>query len=172
LCLLATCALSAGDLSGRRAPGFSLPDSNLKQYDIADYRGRIVVIDIMKTDCPHCRTLSAVLEKVKVKYGDKVVVLSVVNPPDNTATVAKYIAEVKVTSPMLFDCGQMAASYLKVTPSNPRVSVPHVFVIDGRGMIRDDYAYDLPNKHIFEGQGLYPVIDKLLAAGAGGAKKR
>ena len=31
-------------------------------------------------------------------------------------------------------------SYLKVTPSNPQVHFPHLFVIDGAGMIRDDYG--------------------------------
>jgi hypothetical protein len=41
---------------------------------------------------------------------------------------------------MLFDSGQMAASYLKVTPQNPRIHLPHLFLIDGEGMIRNDWA--------------------------------
>jgi len=30
-------------------------------------------------------------------------------------------------------------SYLKVTPTNPKVNFPHLFIIDGSGTIRDDF---------------------------------
>ena len=50
--MAASLLLSADQYSNRRAPGFSLPDLNHKQYDLGDYRGRVVLIDIMKTDCP------------------------------------------------------------------------------------------------------------------------
>ncbi|HLY20286.1 MAG TPA: redoxin domain-containing protein, partial [Bryobacteraceae bacterium] len=64
LAFLASAALlfGSGELSGRRAPGFSLPDLHLQQRDLGDYRGRIVVLDIMQTTCPHCARLSEILE--------------------------------------------------------------------------------------------------------------
>jgi len=154
---------AAGELSNRRAPGFSLPDVNLRQHDLADYRGRIVLIDIMRTQCPHCQALSGTLEKVKQRYGDKVVILSVVNPPDDAAAVRAYIRENKVTVPILFDCGQMAASYLKATPQRPSFDVPHLFIIDGNGWIRNDYAYSSQTRPIFEGRALFAELDRLLA---------
>ena len=43
----------AGDLSGRRAPGFSLVDSDFVHHDAQDYRGKILLLDIMQTSCPH-----------------------------------------------------------------------------------------------------------------------
>ena len=42
--LLCAAALFAGDQAGRRAPGFALPDSTMKFHDLADYRGKIVLI--------------------------------------------------------------------------------------------------------------------------------
>lgn len=124
---------------GRRAPGFSMLDViKLQQHDLQDYRGKVVLIDIMRTNCPHCQELTKALEEVKAKYGDKIQILSVVNPPDNQTTVKQYIAAYKVTSPVLFDCGQMAASYLQIGPKNPSASVPHLFVIDKGGMIRTE----------------------------------
>ena len=48
-----------------------------------DYRGKVLIIDVMKTDCPHCQSVSKLLERVKARYGDKVNILSIVNPPDN-----------------------------------------------------------------------------------------
>lgn len=155
--------LAQGELSGRRAPGFSLVDMSLKQHDLADYRGKIVLLDIMKTGCPDCQTLSQTLEKVKAAYKDKVVVLTVVNPPETQTTVAQYVAKYKVTGPVLFDCGQMAASYMMATPQKPTIHLPHLFLIDGEGMIRNDFGSGPKSKDIFEGRGLFKVIDRLLA---------
>jgi len=166
--LLALCTVSvmlaAGGLSNRRAPGFSLPDSTGRQQDLYDYRGKIVLLEIMQTACPHCRTFSKILDKIKAKYGDRVAILSVVNPPDTGATVARYLAEVKPSTPLLFDCGQMAASYVKATPQNPKIDLPHLFIIDANGWIVNDFEYGPLTKGIFEGTSLFAELDRLLAA--------
>jgi peroxiredoxin len=127
-------------LSGRRAPSFDLPDSKLAYHDILDYRGRWLIVDFMKTDCPHCKALSKTLEEVKAKYGAKIDMLSVVIPPENTATVAKYIAENHVTFPIVFDSSQVAAAYFKASPERPGFDTPHWFAISPAGMIMYDWA--------------------------------
>jgi peroxiredoxin len=166
LALLASTALllASGELSGRRAPGFSLPDIHGQQHDLADYRGKIVLIDIIQTNCPHCQKLAEVLEKTAAKYAGKVAVLTFAIPRDTPATVSQFAAAHKVTTPILFDCGQASASYLKATPQNPRVDVPHLFLIDGQGMIRNDFVYGFDTRNIFEGDGLDLEIDRVLAA--------
>lgn len=164
ICAL-TCALSllaSGELSGRRAPGFSLVDANFKQYDPQDYRGKILLIDIMQTACPHCVAFSGVLEEVATKYKDKVVVLEIVNPPDNASTVRQYALQHKITVPILFDCGQVSASYFKATPQTADVNVPHLFIVDEAGMIKNDYGYSLLTRGIFEGRELFAELDRIL----------
>jgi peroxiredoxin len=79
--------------------------------------------------------------------------------------VKKYVDEHKITVPVLFDCGQMAASYLKVGPQNPNFNIPHVFLIDAQGIIRNDYGYSPLTKGIFEGRELFSEIDRMLAKG-------
>jgi peroxiredoxin len=133
-------SLSAQGLSGRRAPSFSLPDSLMTQHDILDYRGRWLLLDFMLTNCPHCKALSKTLEEVKARYGSKVGILSIVVPPDNMATVSRYIGEIHVTSPIVFDSGQVAASYFKATPAHPGFDTPHLFAIDPGGTIVRDWA--------------------------------
>lgn len=140
--LFMTGALLMQAQMARRAPGFSLPDTKGKQHDLADYRGKVVVLDLMQTTCPKCLELAKIIEQVKPKYGDKIQVLSVVTMPDNMNTVNKYVAANKVTNPMLFDCGQMIASYLNITPANPSIHFPHLIVIDKNGMIRKDLGDD------------------------------
>ncbi len=140
VCLLASFAL-AQNLSGRRAPGFSLPDPAFGQHDLADYRGKWLLIEFMRTDCPHCRMLSKLLETTKGKYGSKFAVLDiVVAPPDNQNTVKAYIAENKITNPIVFDQGQVALAYFKATPSNPAFDTPHLFAIDPNGNIARDWS--------------------------------
>ncbi len=160
----ASILFAAGPLSNRRAPGFSLMDTTGRQYDLNDFRGKVVLIEIMQTRCPHCRVFSKILDQIKAKYADRVAILSVVNPPDTPQMVAQYLAEVKPSSPLLFDCGQMAISYFKATPQNPAVDLPHLFIIDANGWIVNDYGYGDSTKNIFEGQALFPELDRMFAA--------
>jgi thiol-disulfide isomerase/thioredoxin len=64
---IVTAALSAGPLSGRRVPSFALPDSHSTYYDILDYRGKVVLIEMMQTNCPHCLKLAPQIEKVQIR---------------------------------------------------------------------------------------------------------
>ena len=156
------CASGAGELSGRRAPGFSLPEAPGVQRDPQDYRGKILIVDFMQVTCEHCVTFSAILEQARARYGDKIAILSIVNPPSDAKGVADYITQHKIKSPILFDCGQVAYSYLK--PTSSTITIPHVFLIDGEGMIRNDFAFGNATLDIFQGKGLFAEIDKLLAA--------
>jgi peroxiredoxin len=133
-------SLTGQSLSGRRAPSFALPDSTLKAYDILDYRGRWLLLDFMKTDCPGCKALTKTLDQLKNRLGAKIAVLSVVEPPENTATVARYIAETKTTIPIVFDSSQTAIFYFKATPQRPSFDTPHLFAIDPNGTIVRDWS--------------------------------
>ena len=141
LFLVAALSLSAQGLSNRRAPSFSLPDSTLRQHDILDYRGTWLLVDFTETSPAKCKELSIKLEAVKKKYGVKVNILSIVlSPPETQATVAKLVAETKMTTPVLFDSSQVAIAYFKATPQNPTFDSPHLFAINPNGMIVKDWA--------------------------------
>ena len=152
-------------LSGRRAPSFTLPDAKMKSYDILDYRGRWLVLDYMKTDRPASKPLTKELEQLKARLGAKVAILSILLPPDNTATAAIYVKETKTTLPILFDSGQTGMWYFKVTPEHPQFDSPHLFVINPQGMLVRDW-----NQVDIEHGGYMPKLEALLA-GASGDKK-
>jgi|SRR5580658_6157176 peroxiredoxin len=156
--LCAAIMLVGQSLSGRRAPSFALPDSTLRSHDVLDSRGHWLFLDFMKTDCPHCKELSKKLEGIKGRYGAKVEVLSIlIAPPESTATVAKYVAENKITSAFLFDQGQVAVTYFRATPQNPAFDTPHLFAIDPNGMIVHDW-----NQLGVEAPGFLSELDQLL----------
>jgi len=159
--LIAAAALmAAGDYSNRRAPGFSLADSHYQQHDPQDYRGKALIVDIMSTQCQMCLKLADVLVQAKAKYGDKLGIISVVTLPDNQSTADVFARDHKVTWPIVFDSGQMITSYLRVTPSNPQVHFPHLFLIDKDGYIRNDL--DGTDEKAVTADGISAEIDKLL----------
>lgn len=134
--LLSAAALLAAD-PPRRAPGFAITDRQMKVHDLYDYRGKPVILEFMQTACPHCAAFSEVLNKVQAKFGDKISILVVANPPDNFNTVGQYIAAHKITYPVLFDMGQVAYSYVL----KPSFDLPQIYLIDAKGMIVSSYGY-------------------------------
>ncbi len=162
LFLSAISLYAAGELSNRRAPGFSLPGSDSQQHDTQDYRGKVLIIETMQTGCEHCRKFSGVLEEAAAKYGGKIAILSIVTMPDTMQKVKQYIDQNDIATPILFDCGQVMASYLKIMAANPTAHFPHVFIVDPDGMIRDDFGYQAGMEKMFDAQSLFPEIEKLL----------
>jgi len=157
LALAAGLPLAAQNLSGRRAPSFSLPDSAMMQHDLLDYRGRWLLIDFMATNCPHCMALSKVMEQVHAQLPKVAIISVVIAPPDNQQTVAQYVASTGAKSTtFVFDQGQMAVSYFKATPANPGFDTPHLFIIDPNGMI----VKDIPQSPVLEDVGLIRVLQQ------------
>ena len=154
-------APAANEYSDRRAPGFSLPDSSFEQHDPQDYRGKVLLVDVMVTTCPTCNQLADTLVSITKKYGDKIGIISVVTLPDTMADTTTFAAKHGITWPIVFDSGQMIASYLKVTPANPQVHFPHLFFIDGQGTIRNDFGP--ADEASLTVEKLSAVIDHLLS---------
>ncbi|HUP04430.1 MAG TPA: hypothetical protein VMU19_10600, partial [Bryobacteraceae bacterium] len=87
---------------------------------------------------------------------------------DNASAVEQYISKHSIAYPVLFDSGQMEYSYVrKMTIDNP-----YVFVIDANGTIRDDFGYSAFTKDLFEGTGLFSVIDRALEPNASVVPKK
>jgi peroxiredoxin len=172
LVLLTGTLFAAGELLGHRAPGFSLPDRTFRYHDPQDYRGKVLIVEFMQTTCPHCATFSKILEEAASKYAGKVSVISIVNPPDTPDKVAQYATSNKISIPILFDCGQIAASYVKWSPGKSGgFDIPRLFIIDASGIIRRDLEYSPLTKEIFEGRGLFAELDKVLQTPAAPAAK-
>jgi len=136
----------------------------MKIYDLADYWGKIVILEFMQTNCPHCSAAADTLRAVEQQYGSKIQIVAVVSSQtEKDYTVASYIQGHSVDYPVLFDSGQMMFSYVR----DPKIVFPHIYVIDGRGYIRFDYSYDVTTRDVFEGKGLNSAIDRLLAEQGG-----
>ena len=166
LLLCVSSALAAD--APRRAPGFALIDAKGKLHDLYEFRGKPVVLEFMQTTCPHCAAFASSLTKAQEKYGDKISILAIANPPDNGNSVGQYIAGHNITYPVLFDMGQVAYSYIL----KPSFDLPQVILIDANGMIFNSFGYGPLTRDIFEGNGLVRELDKMLAEPPGAASKK
>lgn len=127
---------SGQTLSGRRAPSFSLPDSNNVQHDILDYRGHWLVLTWIKTaGCTNCGPFVKALEPLL----KQVSALNVMLPPETYVTGERFAKENKITQPIVFDQSQVGIAYFKATPANSRIDTPHAFIINPEGRIVDDW---------------------------------
>lgn len=143
----------------RRAPGFALPDLKLNFHDLADYRGKVVLLEFMQTNCPHCAKFADILREAEQKYGARIQILAVVKvPEENGNTVTQYITGHKIDYPVLFDTGQMMYSYVR----GNQMTFPHLYVIGPDGYIERDWGYGVTTKDIFEGKGLLTALDGLI----------
>jgi peroxiredoxin len=154
------CMAAIGLAQGpKRAPGFCLADTTGQWHDLADYHGKIVIVEFMQTTCPHCVTFSDTLAGLAKKYGDKLQILSLALPNDTPQTMMQFVRNHSLTWPLLLDQGQVAASYVR----QPQLNFPAVYLVDGNGMIANHWEFSPLTSQIFEGNGLAREIDRLLA---------
>ena len=118
---------TAPDLSGKTVDG--------GQLDVADYKGKIVVLNIWGSWCAPCRAEAPNLETVSKELKGKDVQFVGINTRDGSTRPAKaFQEEFKVTYPSLYDpTGKLLLRFAKGT-LNPQL-IPSTLVIDREGKL-------------------------------------
>jgi peroxiredoxin len=162
------CAAALLGAQARRAPGFCLIDSSGQWRDLADYRGKLVILEFMQTTCPHCAFFANILKEAQQKYGERIAILAMATAPDTPATMIQYVNSHKLTYPLLFDQGQAMASYVRKNS----LDFPTIYIIDANGTIAKEYEYGETTKPVFEGRGLFTDLDRLVGGSSPLPKKK
>ncbi|MET9902049.1 TlpA disulfide reductase family protein [Streptomyces sp. NPDC006446] len=115
------------DLSGKTVDG--------KQLDVADYKGKVVVLNVWGSWCPPCRAEAPNFVKVAKETASQGVQFVGINTRDANVSLAKAFEKDKgVTYPSLYDpTGRLMLRFKKGT-LNPQ-TIPSTLIIDRDGKI-------------------------------------
>ncbi|MFE9767907.1 TlpA family protein disulfide reductase [Streptomyces sp. NPDC005808] len=118
---------AAPDLSGETVDG--------KQLDVADYKGKVVVLNVWGSWCPPCRAEAPNFVKVAKDTADQGVQFVGINTRDPSTAPAKAFEEEQgITYPSLYDpTGKLMLRFKKGT-LNPQ-AIPSTLIIDRDGKI-------------------------------------
>lgn len=144
--LLVPFALACDDASaatvGEAAPGFTLADLEGREHSLADYRGKVVVLEWINPNCPFSERHAEEETMLDLADGHEVVWLAVnsTNPDHrdylDPAEHQTYNQKYGIDYPVLYDLsGEVGQAYDAKT-------TPHMYVIAEDGTLLYDGAID------------------------------
>ncbi|HZP92475.1 MAG TPA: TlpA disulfide reductase family protein [Burkholderiales bacterium] len=143
LLLLLALPAQAADLhklkpwSGGEPPPLVLKDLDGRKHDLAQYRGKVVVLNFWATWCGPCVQEMPSLQRLAEKLAKEPFALIAVNFGESENTVRPFLRKLGLKFPVLLD-KDMSASSLWVDKG-----LPTTFVIDPRQKIRYQVLGDL-----------------------------
>jgi peroxiredoxin len=145
------------DKERKIAPEFELKDAAGKLVHLADYKGKVVVLDFWATWCGPCGVEIPWFVEFQRKYKDRgFEVLGVSMDDDGWKAITPFVAEKQINYRIVLGDDKTGDQYGGVE------ALPTTFVIDRQGRIASVHV-GLANKKDFE-----DAIEKLLDAPAGG----
>lgn len=113
------------------APVLRLPDLDGKPRDLADLKGKLVVVNFWATWCPPCRREMPSLERLNRKLGKQGLAVLAVDVGEDADTVFSFTGQLEPAPafPMLLDRDSTAMQGWKVR------GLPTTFVVDVAGRV-------------------------------------
>ncbi len=123
-----------------QAPDFTLSDINGGKVTLADFRGKVVVVEFWATWCPPCRESVPEMKSLYEKFKGKdfeLLGISLDQGGSALSDVTSFAREQGIGYPVLMDDDKTSAAF-GVT------NIPAVFVVDKQGKIARKYVGLMP----------------------------
>jgi peroxiredoxin len=154
------------DSERKPAPAFSLKDADGKTVNLADYRGKVVLLNFWATWCGPCEVEIPWFIEFQQKYKDRdFAVLGVSLDDDGWKSVRPYIASHKINYPIMIGTEVTSQQYGEID------SLPTTFILDRQGRIATQHV-GLVDKRDYQNEILKLLDDSTHAALRGTAAGR
>src|ERR1700723_3475047 len=118
-------------LTHHAAPNFSRPDvSNRKTIRLADFRGKVVLLNFWATWCAPCLTEMPAFSEWQKKYGSRTFQVIGVSMDDESTDVVPTIDRMKLNYPILMGDEHLGPAYGGI------MGLPGTFLIDRQGSVQ------------------------------------
>lgn len=125
---------------GAKAAGFetraALPAPELNAHDLsgatrtlADYRGKVVLLNFWATWCPPCHREMPSLERLRIRMAGQPLEIVAISSAETPEEVRAYLSKMKLGFPILLDSDSSNTRRWKV------FALPTTFVLDAEGRI-------------------------------------
>jgi len=134
------CTAAAAELpswSGGPTPALRLQDLEGKVHSLADYRGKVVLINFWATWCAPCRYEMPSIEKLRDSLKGRPFAVLAVNLGEPEPRIRAFLQEVPLRFPVLLDPEAEAAKAWNVK------ALPATFVVGTDGRVRYRYIGEL-----------------------------
>jgi len=111
------------------APDFELTDLDGNTHRLADYRGRVVVVNFWATWCPPCRAEMPSMQRAWEQLRKQKVQMLGVDVGEDEDTVFRFLADYPVEFPLLMDTDSGVVEQWSVR------GLPSTYILDGQGRI-------------------------------------
>ena len=172
LCTTVLCAtLSAAAPVPRPSPDFVVKLTPTGQVTTAQYKGKVVILAMILTTCPHCQKATQVLSGFQKEYGPRglQVMAAAFNDMSNML-VPDFIKQFQPAFPVGWANRMDVLNYLQHSAME-QMYVPIMVFIDRKGVIRHQYMGDDP---FFQNQdkNLRDTIEELIKEPAATSTKK
>jgi len=153
-----TLTLAYSAFAGEKAPQFSLNNMNGEKVALAEFTGKVVLIDFWATWCPPCKMEIPHFNELYTAYKDKgLVILGISLDKGGNKTLDAFLKNNTVKYPILIGNNTISNVYQRYIKEEERNAIPFTFLIDKKGEISQVWV-GYNEKSVFE-----KAILKLLA---------
>jgi cytochrome c biogenesis protein CcmG/thiol:disulfide interchange protein DsbE len=128
--------------AGEKAPSFTLQTFDGQTVNLADLRGKVVLVNFWASWCIPCEQEAPALENTWRQYQDRGVVFVGVDYVDTETEARGFLSHFDVTYPNGADLGTRISQAYRIR------GVPETYIVDKNGMLRATFIGPITQEQI------------------------